>query len=223
MITDKGVFDAVWCPVMWLDESNNDNRVKPERDYDPLKSVYDALFTGIHSKWVYLERTEDGMKALPYGESFWLHVPSPDGKFLLTAHEVIWDPMVANGGCIAIVRNKKYDPRDSEAVEAETYLQVLMVQHAYKFFTDADQITVVSRYPSYPNQETVDPSIQQVDEANDWAYNIMQQKQGNTKLVPRHDKCPTCWWNACPMRKAGPVVSSIKFRPGQSHCAGVLD
>ena len=223
MITDKGVFDAVWCSVMWLDGSNDENRVKPERDYDPLKSVYDALFTGIHSRWVFIDKTENGVKALPYGESFWFHVPFTDGKFLLTAHEVIWDPMIGNAGVVTIVRNKKYDPRDSEAVDAETHLQVLLVQHAYKFFTDADQIKVVSCYPSYPNQETVDPTTKQVDAADDWAYNILQQKRGNVKLVPRYEKCPNCWWHLCPQRKITPVVPSVKFREGQSHCSGVLD
>src|SRR5262245_56482893 len=100
MITDKGVFDAVWCSMMWLDEMNESNRVKPERDYDPLQSIYDTLFTGISSKYVFVEKTEKGVKALPYGESFWLHIPFSTGKFLLTAHEVIWDPMVRPGGIV---------------------------------------------------------------------------------------------------------------------------
>lgn len=224
MITDKGVFDAVWCPVMWLDESNDANRVKPERDYDPLQSVYDALFTGIHSRWVFIEQTENGVKALPYGQSFWLHVPFTDGKFLLTAHEVIWDPVIANAGVITIIRNKKYDPRDNEAVDAEIHLQVLMIQHAFRFFTDIDQIRVVSRYPNYPSQEMADPTVKQVDDADNWAYQISQQKKGHVRLVPRHEKCHSCWWNNCPMRKAtASAVPSVKFRAGQSRCSGVLD
>jgi hypothetical protein len=223
MITDKGVFDAVWCSVMWLDKSNETNRVKPERDYDPLRSIYDALFSGIHSKYVFVNKTENGVKALPYGESFWLHIPFTDGKFLLTAHEVIWDPMIANRGVVTIIRNKKYDPRDEEAVEAESNLQVLMIQHAYNFFTEVDQIKVVSRYPSYPDQEMADPPQKQVAGADDWAQGIMEQKRGSSRLVPRYDKCPNCWWRACPMRQIDPVVPSVKFREGKSRCSGVMD
>jgi len=221
MITDKGVFDSVWCSMMWMDEANDTNRVKPERDYDPLQSIYDALFTGIHSKWVFIEGTDDGVKALPYGESFWLHIPFTTGKFLLTAHQVIWDSM--SSGCVTVIRNKKYDPRDDEAVEAEKFLQILMVQHVFRFFAEANQVRVISCYPEYPDQETIDPTSREVDEADDWAQQIMLQKRGAVQLVPRFEKCPSCWWHSCPVRKIDPVVPSIKFKAGQSHRSGVLD
>jgi hypothetical protein len=221
MITDKGVFDAVWCPVMWMDEVNDDNRVKPERDYDPLQSIYDALFTGIHSKWVFIESADEGIKALPYGESFWLHIPFSTGKFLLTAHQVIWNP--SNNGVVTVIRNKKYDPRDDEAVEAEKYLQVLMVQHVFRFFSEVNQVRVLSCYPGYPDQETVDPTSGRVDEADDWAQQIMLQKRGAIPLVPRFDKCPSCWWHGCPSRRIDPIVPSVKFKVGKSHVSGVLD
>lgn len=223
MITDKGVFDAVWCSMMWMDEQNDVNRVKPERDYDPLKSIYEALFTGIHSKWVFIESASEGIKALPYGESFWLHIPFSTGKFLLTAHQVIWDSTNGTGGIVTVVRNKKYDPRDDEAVEAERFLQILMVQHVFKFFSEVGQVRVVSRYPGYPDQETVDPTSKEVDEADDWANQIMQQKRGTVQLVPRFEKCPNCWWHGCPVRKLDPVVPSVKFKGGKSHVSGVLD
>jgi hypothetical protein len=220
MITDKGVFDAVWCPVMWMDDQNATNRVKPERDYDPLQSIYEALYTGIHSKWVFIESCDEGVKALPYGESFWLHIPFSTGKFLLTAHQVIWD---SSSGVVTVIRNKKYDPRDEEAIEAEKYLQVLMVQHVYRFFSEANRVRVISCYPGYQDQETVDPSSLAVDEADDWATGIMQQKRGVIELTPRLDKCPQCWWHTCPARRIDPIVPSVKFTGNKSHVSGVLD
>jgi len=223
MITDKGVFDAVWCPVMWLDEVNGNNRVKPERDYDPLQSIYDALFTGIHSKWVFIQSVDEGIKALPYGESFWLHIPFSTGKFLLTAHQVIWDSSNGSAGLVTVIRNKKYDPRDDEAVEAEKHLQVLMVQHVFRFFSEVDQVLKDSKYHDYPDQETVDPTSQEIDEADDWAQQIVMQKRGTVPLVPRFDKCPTCWWHTCPSRRIDPIVPSVKFTGGKSHVSGVLD
>jgi hypothetical protein len=223
MITDKGVFDAVWCPFMWMDEQNNTNRVKPERDYDPLQSIYEALFTGIHSRWVFIESTDNGIKALPYGESFWLHIPFSTGKFLLTAHQVIWDSTSVTGGVVTVIRNKKYDPRDEEAVEAERFLQILMVQHVFRFFTEVGQVRVVSCYPGYPDQETIDPTSKEVEEADSWAQDIMQQKRGLVELIPRLNKCPQCWWYNCPARKIDPIVSSIRFKGGKSHASGVLD
>ena len=223
MITDKGVFDAVWCSMMWMDEVNNINRVKPERDYDPLQSIYEALFTGIHSRWVFIESSDEGIKALPYGESFWLHIPFSTGKFLLTAHQVIWGSINGSDEVITIVRNKKYDPRDEEAVEAEKNIQVLMVQHAFKFFTEASQIRIVSRYPGYPDQETINPTSIEVDKADDWATQIMQQKRREVELVPRFEKCGQCWWTNCPARKLDPVVPGIKFTGAKSHVSGVLD
>jgi hypothetical protein len=223
MITDKGVFDAVWCPVMWMDEQNDTNRVKPERDYDPLQSIYEALFTGIHSKWVFIESADEGIKALPYGDSFWLHIPFSTGKFLLTAHQVIWNSSNGSAGIVTVIRNKKYDPRDDEAVEAEKYLQVLMVQHVFRFFSEVDQVRVVSCYPGYPDQETVDPTSLEVDTADDWANQIMQQKRGTIQLVPRLEKCHNCWWMSCPARKIDPIVPSIRFKGGKSHVSGVLE
>jgi hypothetical protein len=223
MITDKGVFDSVWCSMMWMDEANDGNRVKPERDYDPLQSIYQALFTGIHSQWVYVKSANEGIVALPYGESFWLHIPFSAGKFLLTSHQVIWSSTNGSGGVVTVIRNKKYDPRDDEAVEAERYLQILMVQHVFRFFSEADQVKVVSCYPGYPNQEMVDPTSNEVSEADDWANEIMKQKRGVIELVPRLEKCPNCWWHNCPARKVDPVVPSIKFKGGRSHVSGVLD
>jgi hypothetical protein len=209
--------------MMWMDEQNDANRVKPERDYDPLQSIYEALFTGIHSKWVFIESTEEGIKALPYGESFWLHIPFSTGKFLLTAHQVIWNSTNGFGGTVTIIRNKKYSPRDDEAVEAEKYLQVLMVQHVFRFFSDVDQVRVVSKYPDYPDQDTIDPTSREVVEADSWAQDIMQQKRGLVQLVPRLEKCPQCWWRQCPARKVDPVVPSVHFKSGKSHVSGVLD
>jgi hypothetical protein len=220
MITDKGVFDAVWCSMMWMDEQNDTNRVKPERDYDPLQSIYEALYTGIHSRWVFIERVEDEIKAFPYGDSFWLHIPFSSGKFLLTSHQVIWN---SSNESVVVIRNKKYDPRDDEAVEAEKFLQVLMVQHASKFFSDVNQVRVVSKYPGFPDQETIDPTSREVDEADDWATQIMQQKKGLVELIPRLDKCGRCWWRNCPTRKVDPIVPSVRFKEGKSHFSGVLD
>jgi hypothetical protein len=222
MITDKGIFDTVWCPIMWMDEANDSNRVKPERDYDPLQSIYEALFTGIHSRWVFIESADEGIRALPYGESFWLHIPFSTGKFLLTAHQVIWNSSNGAAGIVTIIRNKKYDPRDDEAVEAEKYLQVLMVQHVFRFFSEVDQVRVVSRYPGYPDQETADPTSVEVDAADDWATQIMLQRRGEVQLVPRLEKCPNCWWYGCPVRKMDPIVPSVRFK-GKSHVSGVLD
>jgi hypothetical protein len=223
MITDKGVFDAVWCSMMWLDDLNEGNRVKPERDYDPMQSIVEALFTGIHSKWVFINKTEDGVQALPYGESFWLHIPFTHGKFLLTTHEVVLGQTTGSGSNVTVVRNKKYDPRDEDAVEAEKFLQVLMIQHVFKFFPEADQVKVLSRYPSYPDQEMSNPSLQLVDEADDWAYQLWQQRRGIIPLIARHEKCYQCWWRSCPSRKIDSAVPSVKFKEGKSRASGILD
>lgn len=201
MITDKGYFDAVWCPQLWVEPRNDKNRVKPDRDYEPLESIHQALQIGEKTKHVIITDISPlGRMARPNGESFWLHVPFREGKFLLTTHSFILDPITSGEGVLTVIRQKRHDPRDDETYKAEIHLHFLMHRYISPFFPRVKQVRIVSQYPTVSEQVTIDPTEANFIEADEFACYINDQKEGRAKLVPRYDKCSMCWWKSCGAR-----------------------
>jgi hypothetical protein len=204
MITDKGFFDAVWCPQTWNDEFNSGHRVKPFRGYDPLESIHQALYAGSSTQYVRVEEIPPlGRRALPYRDSFWLHVPFREGQLLLTAHSVVLDPLTSGEGVLTVYRDKWYDPRDEEAYRAESYLQILIHRHVLSFFPRVKEVIVSSQYPSWPVQQMGQPSPEDIIKADEFVCYVNDQRNRKVELVPRYEKCPVCWWKSCAVRLRG--------------------
>jgi hypothetical protein len=204
MITDKGFFDAVWCPKTWEDEFNSGYRVKPYRGYDPMESIHQALYVGASTQYVRIEEIPPlGRKAKPYRDSFWLHVPFREGQLLLTTHSFVLDTVKSGEGVLTVNRDKWYDPRDEEAYRAEIHLQVLIHRHVSKFFPRVREIEVISRYPSSEGQRMANPTPEDLVKADEFVSYINDQKDRKVELVPRYEKCPNCWWRGCPVLRKG--------------------
>lgn len=204
MITDKGFFDAVWCPKIWEDEFNSQYRVKPFRGYDPMESIHQALYVGASTQYVRIEEIPPlGRKAKPYRDSFWLHVPFREGQLLLTTHSFVLDPLTSGEAVLTVNRDKWHDPRDAEAYRAEIHLQTLIHRHVSKFFKRVREVIVLSVYPTWEAQRTVKPTPEALAQADEFASYINDQKNRKVELVPRYEKCPACWWRGCPVRLKG--------------------
>jgi hypothetical protein len=198
MVTDKGFFDAVWCPVTLLDTTNDHNRMKPNRDYDPLEGIHQALSLGQRTRWVNIKNHSPlTREATPHRQSFWLHVPFREGKLLLTVHRFFLDPITSGEGILTITRDRRYDPRDEETYRAEIHLQVLILKHVETFFPRVKQVKIISRYPTWKKQEMTCPTEEQVLGAQEFACYINDLCHGNIKLLPRLEKCHVCWWREC--------------------------
>jgi hypothetical protein len=209
MITDKGFFDAVWCPKTWEDEFNSVYRVKPFRGYDPISSIHQAIYVGASTQYVRIEEIPPlGRKAKPYRDSFWLHVPFREGQLLLTAHSFVLDPMKSGEAVLIVNRDKWHDPRDDEAYKAEVHLQALIHRHVSTFFPRVREVVVLSRYPTYEVQRMAQPTPEALAQADEFACYIQDQKDRKVELVPRYEKCSACWWRGCPiLRKGKPDIN----------------
>lgn len=223
LITDKGIYDTIWCPVLWRDENYNTSRVKPYRDFEPLEEILWALRGENSSRWVVVEEVALGWRALPGRESFWLHIPHRTGKFLLVAHQITWAPMVGSESTVTVERQQRYEPRDDEAAHAERMLQVLMARHVAQIFYTAHTVRIITRYPVRSALVLTDPTDGMVGEAEVWAERIQAIKENDVFAVPRYDHCWFCWWKQCPERKVIPAVPSVKFRQGSSRARGSIE
>ena len=87
MITEKGMNDTAWCPVLWLETKGNSKRIKPGRDWDPMERIQKALITGVNNKGAIIEDVGLARKAESYSGDFWLHIPHVDVGCIDRPHE----------------------------------------------------------------------------------------------------------------------------------------
>jgi len=212
MISEKGIADTAWCPMLWADAAGTNKRLKPDRNWDPMENIHQALTTGTQNKYVYLESSNLGRRALPYGDEFWLHVPTDSGKLLVTAKEVVWDPMFGPDESLVVRRKLRYDPRTEDHEAAEKNVQIFLLRHLYKHFPNL-KLTVQTSFPNAPTMER--DSISSVDlvESDDWAEEMFNMANGALALIPKIERCRRCWWKKCPSRDVTyhPV---LKVKPG---------
>lgn len=222
MLTEKAIADTSWCPMLWREKQNTSKRVKPGRDWDPMEMIQKALITGIQNKSALIK--ESGFKriAQPYGQEFWIHVPTLDSPLLVTAKELELEPFFGGDQTVTLIREPKYDPRTDENKTSENHLHQLILKHIQHWFNVPNH-KVVTNYPTAQSITTEELDEDKLGEAQAWAAEMQGMYEGSVALSPRLDRCFNCWWKECPARSNKPQPPAIALPKGRSHGTGIMD
>jgi hypothetical protein len=213
IITEKGIYDGTWCPMLWKEPSGFAKRLKGDRSWDPFEEIHRGLSTGVSNKVALIRPHILGNKAVPYGDVFWLNIPSEEGKFMVAVKEVSLEPILGPDITLSLLRTSRYDPRDDDFIQAEKFLQILMFRFVRLHFPYVDVVSVKITYPTYQDIVTSGISEDDIQEAESWASDLYAQVNEDVTLLPNLERCPKCWWRDCPSREISDTP--IKFTPGQ--------
>lgn len=211
VVTEKGIFDDCFCPVLWLDRMNNPKRLKEERNWDPLESIQEAISKRDHTKRAYIEDVGNGVRAIPYsGDEFWLQIPAYEGKFLVVATYIEVDPLVGKDKTLTCFRKLKYPPRDPSGLIVEEHIQVLIHKHLKSFFSYVDHVIVRTQYPDGKEIITDRVDYTQGFAAQEWATQIQRRSRGQSPLLSKEENCRTCFWRECDQRVKNKPLFDLK-------------
>jgi hypothetical protein len=194
MITEKGISDSAWCPILWQDTAGNSKRVKPGRDWDPMANLKRALVSGENNKAALVRESGMARFIVPYANEFWIHIPTLQGKLLITCKKIWMDPHFGDEKKVTLIRSPKYDPRTEDHVTAENHLHQLIAQHLVTVFDNCFDFEVITEFPTHPTITTLNPKAEAIASAEVWAEEMLGMYEGSVTLIANTDRCLRCWW-----------------------------
>jgi hypothetical protein len=216
MLTEKAIWDTVWCPVMWKEEAGNEKRLKPDRNSETgLQKICEALQEGKANNRALIEDISNGYKAVPYDGVFWVVVHGGPTSILTTLTELRLEEG-DNGWTCTAVRVPYREPRDDEGKHAEALIRRLTARMIREFLPNVAGVKVETRYKGNPTPySTENPTEEECLEADDFINEIMAYADGDKRLEAQVEKCPHCWWKECPKRVEPKEVPGTRSgRPG---------
>jgi hypothetical protein len=222
MLTEKAIADSSWCPMLWRDKKNETKRVKEGRDWDPMEGIQKVLVLGMQSKSAILKESGFQRKAIPYGQEFWIHIPTIDSMLLVTAKELVLNPTFGDDKKVTLLREPRYDPRVPEQELAEKHLHHLIRAHLKEWF-NVPFHEVVTNYPKSNSIVTTETSSIEMGAAQSWASEMQNQFDGSMTLVPRLDRCFSCFWKDCPARSSGRQPPIVNMPKGRNQASTSMD
>jgi len=206
-ITEKGIHDSIWCPVLWNDTSGNDKRVKPLKKWTIVPQIWEVLEMGKNNKTALLRERKLSRRAVPYqaGGNFWLEIESLDDALLLAISEFELTPYYGADKTLIVRREHNYPPRTEEHYEAEKHIHQLLLAFLQKNFPQCTAHVVRSTFPGRDDLETDYVDRTDFGKALSWVSDLVGMWDGGTSLVPNHQNCARCWFKEC--------TSRVQYKP----------
>lgn len=210
MLTEKGLNDSVWCPVLWKETEGNKKRFQSFKgDDDSWDLIRRALTTESPNKRCGYEEYGYTKKAVPYGNALWCPFLIDEIYLLLTFKEIQWE---MRGGYVhvTLVRSMYRPLKYEDKIQAESNIRILVADYvSQNIFPEVDEVHVISddgENQFITNSSDIVDSLYQ--ESLAWLTQIQAYARGEEDLPPNHFRCQYCWWKECPDRK------SSKAKPG---------
>jgi len=198
MITEKGIKDHAWCPTLWKDTEGNSKRYKEERRSDPTWDlIRQAAETGEPNQRCYVEKGVDSLKITSYDDrGLWLITPGGEETTLLLSIEEIR----AQADVLTVRRRQRQSDNEDMRYAEEMTRRVLQMEFEL-LFPEMD-VVVETKYDGMRDIEKTEMlTEEEVDEATRYMDIIRASSEGEMALQANTDRCPMCWWRACPVKQ----------------------